>query len=388
MYGIQSTVFGRSRDSSPSKIPLPRKSVGLERRMSCFSASNISKAAPFMMALDKQLYQPYSPRTPMIMTPIQKDEVTSSARRQHQGGPSDESSVDNYFEIPYDADETRAAESPETVEEENIEQEMTQHERDVAEASTFLEGFIMERWETQLQAGYIKIVCNLTLDEIRELGRLRMADGTRECRKLITAPVLHDAIGHALWLEMANEIGRHKMTTQFANTSLAAVAEKEETPRPSVVKWSVEKEVAERRARSMRRRATEGDVFPEPTPSLNHSAPPTADRTRRKSEMPTLRPNQIMCTTCGSRAMPDYKSDEEQSQTDEDENCDVDISTMRENGDVEVLEARDSMERQVKKRSSISRRLSLKVNQTLTKFGEGLAPGYMYGGGAGGRVLS
>ncbi|KXH40773.1 hypothetical protein CSIM01_08501 [Colletotrichum simmondsii] len=366
----------------------PRKSVGLERRMSCFSASNISKAAPFMMALDKQLYQPYSPRTPLIMTPVQKDKVTSPARRQYQGGPSDESSVDNYFEIPYDADETRAAQSPETVEEEHIEQKMAQHERGVAEARTFLEGFITERWETQLQAGYIKIVCSLTLDEMKELGRLRMAEGTRECRRLITAPVLHDAIGHAIWLEMANEIGRHEMTTQSANTSLAAVTEKEEIPRPSVIKWSIEKEVAERRARSMRRRATEGDVFNEPTPPLNHSVPPTADRARRKSETPTLRPNQIMCTTCGSRAMPDYKSDEEQTQTDEDDNYDADMSTRRENGDVEVLEATDNMESQVKKRSSISRRLSLKVNQTLTKFGEGLAPGYMYGGGAGGRVLS
>ncbi|KAK1722751.1 uncharacterized protein BDZ83DRAFT_653709 [Colletotrichum acutatum] len=316
-----------------------------------------------------------------------KDEVTSPTRRQNQGGPANESSVENYFEIPYDADEPRAARSPEMVEEGYIEQEMTQRERDVAEACTFLEGFIMERWETQLQAGYIKIVCNLTLDEIRELGRLRMAEGTRECRKLITAPVLHDAIGHALWLEMANEIGRHEMTTQFANTSLTAVTEKEETPRPSVIKWSIEKEVAERRARSMRRRATEGDVFTEPTSSLNRSVPPTADRTRRKSEMSTLRPNQIMCTTCGSRAMPDYKPDEEQSQTDEDENYDVDMSAPQENGDVELQEATNCMERQVKKRSSISRRLSLKVNQTLTKFGEGLAPGYMYGGGAGGRVL-
>lgn len=356
--------------------------------MSCFSASNISKAAPFMMALDRQLYQPYSPRTPLIMTPIQKDEATSPARRQHQDGPADESSVDNYFEIPYDADETQAARSPEIVEEEYIEQEMTQHERDVAEACTFLKGFIMERWETQLQAGYIKIVCNSTLNEIRELGRLRVAEGTRECRKLITAPVLHDAIGYALWLKMANEIGRHEITTQFANTSLVAVTEKEKAPRPSVVKWSSEQEAAERRARSTRRRATEGDVFIDPTPSLNHSVPPTADRTRRKSEMPTLRPSQIMCTTCGSRAMPYYKSDEEQSQIDEGENYDVNMSTPQENGDVEVQEATNSMKRQVKKRSSISRRLSLKVNNTLTKFGEGLAPGYMYGGGAGGRVLS
>ncbi|KAK1633254.1 hypothetical protein BDP81DRAFT_463471 [Colletotrichum phormii] len=355
--------------------------------MSCFSASNISKAAPFMMALDQQLYQPYSPRTPLIMPPSQKDEAFHAAKREQDGGPGDESDVDNYFEIPYDANETRAARSPEIMEEEENEPEITQRERDVAKACTFLEGFIEERWESQWQSGYIKIDCDLTLDEIKELGRLRRAEGTRECRKLVTAPVIHDAIGHALWLEMANEVAGHETTTQLVNTNLTAMEKKEETPRPSAIKWSSEQEVVERRARSMRRRATESEVSTEPMASLNHSVPPTTDRVRRKSEMPTLRPNQIMCTTCGSRAMPDYKSDEEDGQTDEDEDEDADLNTPQENGDTEVQET-NGTERQVKKRSSISRRLSLKVNRTLTKFGEGLAPGYMYAGGAGGRVLS
>ncbi|KXH67758.1 hypothetical protein CSAL01_07834 [Colletotrichum salicis] len=378
MYGIQSTVWRRSRDSSPTKIASSRKRF--ERRMSCFSASNISKAAPFMMALDQQLYQPYSPRAPLIMAPMQKDEAFHVAKREQHDGPSDESDADNYFEIPYDADETRAARSPEIMEEEKNEPEMTQRERDVAKACTFLEGFIEERWESQLQSGYIKIVCYLTLDEIKELGRLHRAEGIRECRKLVTAPVIHDAIGHALWLEMSNEVAGHETTTQLVNTNLAVVTKKEETPRPPAIKWSSEQEVVERRARSMRRRATESEVSAEPMASLNHSGAPITDRVRRKSEMPTLRPNQIMCTTCGSRAMPDYKSDE-----DEDE--DADLNTPQENGDTEVQKANDT-ERQVTKRSSISRRLSLKVNRTLTKFGEGLAPGYMYAGGAGGRVLS
>ncbi|OHE98241.1 hypothetical protein CORC01_06438 [Colletotrichum orchidophilum] len=360
----------------------PRKPAGLERRIGCFSASNISKAAPFVMALDKQLYQPYSPRKSTTMTHIQRDEAVSMAQEQESGIFTDESTVHNYFEIPYDADESRAARSPRIKEEVEIEPKITQRQKEVAEARTFLQGFIEERWETQLHAGYIKIVCDLTLNEIKEFGRLRMAEGTRECRKLVTAPVIHDAIGNALWLEMANEIARHELTTQLANTNLVAVTEKEKTQRPTVITWSSDREVADRRARSMRRRATEGDALTEPTPSSSHSVPPTADRVRRKSEMPMFRPNQIMCTTCGSRAMPDYKSDDEQAETDEDK----DLDTPQENGAIEMPEANDSMERQEKKRSSISRRLSVKVNKTLSKFGENLATGY--GGGGGGRGLN
>ncbi|KAK2041731.1 hypothetical protein LZ31DRAFT_586304 [Colletotrichum somersetense] len=360
-----------SKSSSSSRM------TGELNYMGVFSAGNLGKAAPFLAALEQQLYQSIVPRRSSNGPPAPVDESISVAPQQKtiSFGDNDDgegSAVDNYFRVPYEADGT--IHETDDDEEKGLEEE-TCHETEqepsaVAEAFWFIRDFIEARWPVQLLAGYIKIQCDLTLDEVKELGRLNKVEGSRKCRKLVSAPVIHDEIGYALWSELAREITERgealSENTQMIKAAPVNVGLTKAMTSPSPVNKVTAEEVAARRVRSTRRRATYGDtiaVQSRPgTPSTHVS---TTVRRRRKSDMQLVRPHQVICTTCGSRAVPRPKGDN-----------DNDDDSVMSNGEYEDDHEEEELEFKVKKRDSISRRLSVKMNRTLTKFGEGLATGY------------
>ncbi|KAL3291380.1 hypothetical protein RB213_004775 [Colletotrichum asianum] len=76
----------------------------------------------------------------------------------------------------------------------------------VQEAVGFIKDFVMENWETECENGHVKITCDITMDNMMEIGRLEQKEGWRECLKLVKAPVIHDAIGLGLWQELAKQV--------------------------------------------------------------------------------------------------------------------------------------------------------------------------------------
>lgn len=69
------------------------------------------------------------------------------------------------------------------------------------DAREFIEAFVREGWESHWSS--ITITCDITLQELQNIGHLPRSQGTRECRKLLRAPVINDEIGTALWEELA-----------------------------------------------------------------------------------------------------------------------------------------------------------------------------------------
>ncbi|KAK6222462.1 hypothetical protein QIS74_04164 [Colletotrichum tabaci] len=367
----RSTMIRNSKRLPPGKTTIPMDSKSL------FSASNLSKAAPFLAALEQQLYQPITPRQSLQIQSSQAEEEMRATRRQqtNQYRHDDEKSVsNNYFEVPYETCYSQAAVDEDEAEKGREQRGVpkakdeapnlttAQRQRSVAEACRFLRQFIETRWENQLHAGYIKIQCDLTMAEMWELGRLNKSDGSRECRRLVSAPVIHDAIGYALWSELARTVGNGGavvLPSSSSDPSLSTV----------VAKLTAAEEVAARRARSTRRRATEGDAIARhPTPFISSTYFSITARVRRKSELQLARPHQLACTKCGGRAPLERKSVDSPLSDDED--------AQEERGGNLVDEGEGGLELRVKKRNSISRRLSVKMNQTLARFGEGLATGY------------
>ncbi|GKT77513.1 hypothetical protein ColTof4_09936 [Colletotrichum tofieldiae] len=367
---VQSTMLRNSKSASSGKM-----TQGLDS-MNLLSASNLSKAAPFFAALEQQLYQPIIPRKSVNGRPIPADEAISMARQQPTEDIDDNNEAlvgSNYFDVPYEADgpqePIQEAKKEEEEEEEGLSLETARRRISVTEARVFLRDFIEARWEDQLHAGYIKIQCDQTMEEIREFGLLDKAEGSKECRKLVSAPVIHDAIGYALWSELASEVilasetpGKSstvKIATSVNTSLVTATATQEKTQPPTTMKTTIEQEIAARRARSMRRRATDGDAIAvQSAPRIASTYMATTARARRKSDMHLVRPHQVICTTCGSRAVPEPKHDDNAMSDDED------------------VQGEAELEFRERKRDSISRRLSVKMNKTLTKFGEGLATGY------------
>ncbi|KDN59749.1 hypothetical protein CSUB01_12233 [Colletotrichum sublineola] len=363
----QATMPANSKSSSPSSMASELRNMGV------LSASNLGKAAPFLAALEEQLYQSIVPRR-STKSSVPVDEAISMARQQQTVDSDDNddgegSALSNYFRVPYKADGSNHPndEVEEKELEEDTDPETEQKRRDIAESFWFLRDFIEARWPVQLLAGYIKIQCDLTLDEIKELGHLDKAEGSRKCRKLVSAPVIHDEIGYALWSELAREVAArgdapgNEDVQLIKATHASASLTKTATP-PAAMSKLAEEEVTARRARSMRRRATDGGAITvQPRPRMSSTYVSAAARTRRKSDMQLVQPHQVICTTCGSRAVPRPKDDDYD---------DDDLSTMSDD------EYEDGLESRERKRDSISRRLSVKMNRTLTKFGEGLATGY------------
>ncbi|KAK1995066.1 hypothetical protein LX36DRAFT_713426 [Colletotrichum falcatum] len=343
--------------------------------MGVLSAGNFGKAGPFLAALEQQLYQSIVPRRSSRGSSIAVDEAIGTARQKQTASPDGDEAGErsvfrNYFHIPYEANGivhhrskaeeggARQATSPEAA----------QRLAAVAEGFWFLRDFIEARWPVQLLAGYIKIQCDLTLDEVKGLGCLSKAEGSRRCRKLVSAPVIHDEIGYALWSELAREsaAGRGEAPGEETQviikaTPVSAGLTTKAMTSPTATSKPAGDEVTARRARSMRRRATDGETAtaqPRPRAASTHAA--TTARRRRKSDMQLVRPHQVICTTCGSRAVPHPRNDDDDDDDDDDED---------DGGE-------DGPGRRERKRDTISRRLSVKMNKTLARFGENLAAGY------------
>ncbi|KAK1573881.1 uncharacterized protein LY79DRAFT_396790 [Colletotrichum navitas] len=361
-----------SKSSSSSRM------TGDINNMGVLSASTLGKAAPFLAALEQQLYQSIVPRRSGNGSSVPVDAAISMTRKQQTADPynnddGEGSALGYYFRVPYEADGAiyQKDEAEEGEQEEETSPETEQRRSDAAEAFWFLRDFIEARWPVQLLAGYIKIQCDLTLDEIKELGRLNKAEGSRKCRKLVSAPVIHDEIGYALWSELARDIAARGDDLQVSKAAPASNGLAKAATSPAAMSKTTAEEVAARRARSMRRRATDGDaitVRSRPGTAPTHVSTNTARR-RRKSDVQLVRPHQVICTTCGSRAVPRPKND------DDDDDGGDDDSAMSDD-EYEDDRGEDELGSRERKRDSISRRLSVKMNKTLTKFGEGLATGY------------
>ncbi|KAF9870907.1 hypothetical protein CkaCkLH20_11579 [Colletotrichum karsti] len=248
------------------------------------------------------------------------------------------------------------------------EQREEERRESINEAVEFLEQFVRNRWPNNFENGQVKIHCDLTMDEIEEIGRMNKVDGTQQCRDLFTAPFIHDAMGRALY-----EI----LSAQFPKEGLDMITEEEDAvlmTEEDLAIGSVPSRTADRkmekrkrggslplddrRTRSIPRRATEGDVIPVVRRSSSTRAITMSERDRRKSVSGEVlvRPDQVLCTTCGSRAMGTTAEDEAMAM-DEDEGMD---------------EERHSD----KKRMSLSRRISVKMGEKLTAIGGDVASGY------------
>ncbi|KAM7186028.1 hypothetical protein V8F20_011563 [Naviculisporaceae sp. PSN 640] len=71
----------------------------------------------------------------------------------------------------------------------------------ILDSREFVTAFVQEGWESHWS--HITITCDLTLQELHNLGHLPRTQGIRECRKLVRAPVINDEIGIALWEKLA-----------------------------------------------------------------------------------------------------------------------------------------------------------------------------------------
>lgn len=76
-------------------------------------------------------------------------------------------------------------------------EEQSRRQSSIWDANDFIESFVKDGWEDYWSS--IKIVCDLTLEELHEIGHLPRSQGTSECRKLVRVPVINDTIGTALW---------------------------------------------------------------------------------------------------------------------------------------------------------------------------------------------
>ena len=77
-----------------------------------------------------------------------------------------------------------------------------QRRNSIFEAKDFVRDFVKERWSEYYD--HMRIKCFLAMPELRALGRLPQYEGTKECRKLVSVPVIYDEIGNELWKRLAS----------------------------------------------------------------------------------------------------------------------------------------------------------------------------------------
>ncbi|KAK0709635.1 hypothetical protein B0T26DRAFT_786022 [Lasiosphaeria miniovina] len=68
------------------------------------------------------------------------------------------------------------------------------------EAHEFIKAFVQSGWASYSSS--ITIDCDLTLDDLHQLGYLPRSQGTRACRRLVRVPVINEEIGVALWQKL------------------------------------------------------------------------------------------------------------------------------------------------------------------------------------------
>ncbi len=72
-----------------------------------------------------------------------------------------------------------------------------QQSHSIWDAEELIREFINDHWSNH--AAYIKIDCDLTLDELHALGRLSKAAGSLACGRLIRVPAIHEEVAASLW---------------------------------------------------------------------------------------------------------------------------------------------------------------------------------------------
>ncbi|KAK3384390.1 hypothetical protein B0T24DRAFT_674153 [Lasiosphaeria ovina] len=82
-----------------------------------------------------------------------------------------------------------------------LEQSLEVQRRDsIWEAHEFIKAFVQSGWASYSSS--ITIDCDLTLDDLHQLGYLPRSQGTRACRRLVRVPVINEEIGVALWQKL------------------------------------------------------------------------------------------------------------------------------------------------------------------------------------------
>ncbi|KAK4127276.1 hypothetical protein N657DRAFT_687584 [Parathielavia appendiculata] len=110
----------------------------------------------------------------------------------------------------------------------------------VWDADDYIRAFVDEHWSNH--AEHIEVDCNITLDELRTLGRLPPAEGSRACRPLIRAPVIHEEVALSLWEHLAAEArGLDAAPAEASNREEAS-----SMPTTSIHSKSSRREVAKR----------------------------------------------------------------------------------------------------------------------------------------------
>jgi hypothetical protein len=68
----------------------------------------------------------------------------------------------------------------------------------IFEARDLITSVLYFQWEEHLWPT-IKVSCDLTTSQLRDIGRLPRAAGTVACRRLVRVPVIHDQVAEGLW---------------------------------------------------------------------------------------------------------------------------------------------------------------------------------------------
>lgn len=76
----------------------------------------------------------------------------------------------------------------------------------IAEAKDLINTLIRSHWEEHLWNA-ISVTCDLTMIELRDIGRLGREDGIRACGSLVRAPVIHQEVAAQLWEDLAADHG-------------------------------------------------------------------------------------------------------------------------------------------------------------------------------------
>lgn len=97
---------------------------------------------------------------------------------------------------------------------------MTRLER-IWEAEDFVRQFVLEGWG-QYVVDQATIQCDMTLCELRRVGRMQQTEGVRACRRLVRVPVLCDEVAYRLWTSLA--AGEEE--TEEAEAEVAGVADR------------------------------------------------------------------------------------------------------------------------------------------------------------------
>lgn len=72
------------------------------------------------------------------------------------------------------------------------------HLDSVSESQGFITSFVQSRWDEHLWSS-IKVTCDLTMVELRDIGRWSREEGVHICGNLVRAPVIHQEVAERLW---------------------------------------------------------------------------------------------------------------------------------------------------------------------------------------------